>query len=400
MDFLSNQRSSLLCISLSILISLQFLAPVHIYDVAITGSNPSTEAVAKNSTNLTYASSSSSLDTTLLQHYNGTASIISPVEDSSRFLHTYHVGFSKCGTTSVLFWFRNHPELIATLNENPITHGTYESARNQVARIYTRHGTKGRPLQVAAKYPSAIYESSDMDMIRNHFPHTKIVVGIRHPMLWFRSFYNFRMVDKPKGPLPHPIKLVGPCEVDNHVCTDHARFHFYLAQAFGDGPSSIPEERQLILGNTSNVKLFLNTSASPSYNKIFLYDVGQLADSNTTRNKQFRRDMADFLELNASFPEAPRIKPETLGQPGKLKKRIRNRLNATIQDFCLPEYRPVRQVLMRHAHNVADWIQTYFVSPENNNVVLSSPNFFHTLIDSYRNDPFDCGDMATQEWEN
>ena len=64
------------------------------------------------------------------------------------------------------------------------------------------------------------------------FQKRKLIVAIRHPILWFESFYNFRTVDN-KRPLHwNTEKYIGRCKRDEHVCTDHAQFHVYLSKLF------------------------------------------------------------------------------------------------------------------------------------------------------------------------
>lgn len=55
---------------------------------------------------------------------------------------------------------------------------------------------------------------------------TKFIVGIRHPILWFESFYNFRIHNKVR--MPPAEELVGNCGGRMHgVCTRRGNFHFF-----------------------------------------------------------------------------------------------------------------------------------------------------------------------------
>lgn len=307
----------------------------------------------------------------------------------TRAFHTYHAGFSKCGTTSFLSWFQDHPELTTTPTEAEITRGDLRLALKQILRIYATYAIRGKAVRVAAKYPSAIYGASGMKLLRTHFPDTRVIVGIRHPIEWFYSFYNFRMIDKPTEELlPHASELIGDCIVDDHVCTEHSRFHYYLAQAFGRTPMNTSEELSLLFGDSKKGgPLPYTFSRNPSPNPVFFYEVGQLADSNATRSEIFRRDLANFLGLRETFPKAPKVKPQHLVRPRQQKERAPH----TIKDFCLPEFRDVRKELLKNARDVADWIQHYFLSVDSH-VVVSSPDFVRDLMQTYRHDPFNCND--------
>ena len=89
--------------------------------------------------------------------------------------------------------------------------------------------------------------------IHEYFPKTKLIVGIRHPVLWFESFFNFWQTiangkNRPYLSTTQTELLIGPCTINEHVCTDHARFHLQIANALQ--PTTVKSslrEQQLLL---------------------------------------------------------------------------------------------------------------------------------------------------------
>lgn len=312
--------------------------------------------------------------------------------------HATLVGFSKCGTTSFSQWFSDHPELSChPTREQMYLAGSYDEAKEKINKWYkTYHNTSDPILKIVTKHPEAIYSVPDMEMLRNKFPKTRVIVGMRHPYLWWLSFYNFRTVDRIQRHLPHPTKLIGACSRRyQHECTDHGRFHFHLAQAFAKTPMTSARELKLLVGNSSTESLF-NISSRPIPNKVFFYETQQLTDKNETRNAKFRRDLADFLGLDESFPLPPKVKPESQLPQTRLELRARWK----IQDFCREEYASVREVLLQHSRDVADWIQDFFLKSD---IVVSSPDHLYSLFDYYRTDPLNCAnrsDISTVKWGN
>jgi hypothetical protein len=299
-------------------------------------------------------------------------------------------GFSKCGTSSFQAWFREHPELKCAIREEQrFLEGSYEEGVEGVYQMYEKHGNHIDVPKVVTKHPEAIYSVHDMTLLRTHFYKTKVMVGVRHPLLWWLSFYNFRTVDKLQTHLPHPRKLLGECNEKFPIeCTDHGRFHYYIAQAFSKTPMTSPRERMLLFGSDTTHPTNFNISETPIPNQIFFYETQQLADPNEQRASKFRRDLADFLELNETFPVPPRVKPEEAFLP---KKRLEGRARWKIRDFCSPEYDSIRNVLLQHSRDVADWIQEFFLHAD---IVVSSPQYLHSLFDYYRTDPLNCANKT------
>ncbi len=52
----------------------------------------------------------------------------------------------------------------------------------------------GHPVRRGIKCPMAIRDTRGIQLISSSFKHTRIIVGLRHPVSLFESFYNYRSV--------------------------------------------------------------------------------------------------------------------------------------------------------------------------------------------------------------
>jgi hypothetical protein len=115
---------------------------------------------------------------------------------------------------------------------------------------------------------------------------------------------------------------------------------------------------------------------------VFVYDVAQLQDSNPTRARKFRRDLEQFLDLQAPLNDPMLwIKP---GQAPASSERAKE-LAAMKINICDDQHAQLRQVLWKQASQSASWMQNeFFLNP---NVKVSSPDYFAKLLDSWHHDP-------------
>ena len=123
----------------------------------------------------------------------------------------------------------------------------------------TKHG-KVRGI----KCPSfAIYK---VGMITSQFyPDVKkLIIGVRHPVKWFESFYNFR-ANNSNGKYPPAESKIGSGGGPKDVTTHRARFHDMLAQ-LGKTALTSKDEIQLLRDDFQ----FKTVTYSPV--QVFLYD--------------------------------------------------------------------------------------------------------------------------------
>jgi hypothetical protein len=86
----------------------------------------------------------------------------------------------QCGTTTALNLLRNHDQLQALQSE------VWFLFRNQTGRLVRRlHDRLPLALPRGYKCPSDALSPASLNAFRDHFPRTRLVVGIRHPIPWF-----------------------------------------------------------------------------------------------------------------------------------------------------------------------------------------------------------------------
>lgn len=213
--------------------------------------------------------------------------------------------------------------------------------------------------------------SSDWSMhnYAKHFPKTKLIIGVRHPIFWFQSLYNFRISNVPWKSILHTSKLTRGCPPGSQgVCAWRANFADFLAR-LGKTPLS-PSELKLLSLDLKPVKSKVGA--------VFLYDISQLSD------KKFRKDLKDFLGLTQDIPPIPQI--DTSGRFDHLPS-IKKQTSNKMIDICDKEHDDIRLVLMEKAERISSWIIKYFLKSEE--VYVSNRPYFESVIKSWMHDP--CG---------
>ena len=168
---------------------------------------------------------------------------------------------------------------------------------------------------------------------------------MRHPVKWFESFYNYRLLT---SKMPPANKLIGGREVaQDGVFTGLAQYEKYFMQ-FGK-VDLIPHELSML----SNHKPATTLLSTP--NKIFLYTVEQFKDKNVTRADSFLNDLASFMEIEETFTSDMMPKSNSVDN-----KRFK---------ICDDEHKEVRKVLVENGKVTANWFQAKF-SKEIDDVVI------------------------------
>ena len=230
-----------------------------------------------------------------------------------------------------------------------------------------------KTIKFGLKCPGVLYRS-DVQIYRQYFPTTKLIIGLRHPVSWFESFYNYQSWRNVS--MPPTTQLIGACTVHGKVCTDRARFHSALARLgltgmesknelellFGSKYASRVSEKQPRPQRSSDEKMILKLP-----NPVFLYEVRQIHDKVTSQH--LSNSIQQYLQINHVLHE---IVPYTQN-----KSRAIN--------ICDSEHNQVRKKLVEHGRNAAHWIQNYFV--QSTNVVVTSPDSLFGLLHDWRKDP-------------
>jgi hypothetical protein len=344
-------------------------------------------------------------------------------------------GFPKCSTTflrnSLLSstnktFFGNNKNEIHLLSESS-DHN--KNAISEFKELYAGH----KMTKNGFKCPDLLYSEVGLGNLETHFPQTDLIVSVRHPVLWFQSFYNYRI--RKGNAMPKPQHLIGKCPssrtrtivtgnendwsnlkdgILNHddpflirgnphkLCTDRSRFHFALSR-LGKTPMNSTDELELLHYHKLKVHNFPK-------NRIFLMEIGQLSVENRTRADQFVDDLVDFLHLrddNNDVYDDDGVSNED-GEEGRKKRTILHpleehtpmhglapktnikTLDSKLIDICSSEYQELRKALVDIGREASEWILRYFLeasASDDGAVVVSDRGHFEELVTAWRVDP-------------
>lgn len=282
------------------------------------------------------------------------------------FLDFAIIGFPKCGTTSFSLWLRKHPEIeISGAEWYDLSKGKPESL---VVNLYNqlREGNYKR----GYKAPLDVTNDDALDSFQKYWPETRLIVGLRHPILWFQSFYNYRLLRGRR--MPKPNDLLTECR--KGFCVKTANFHVYLAR-LGKTAMTSAEEVQMrldfpdVLGNLS----------SPVANKVLIYDMEQLGDRNETRSALFHYEIQQYLGLEEEMP--------SIVHTNKGRRRRKEPKKQSYIDICNVEYEMLRGQLMEISKSASVWIRKHFIESED--VFTPSRQHFEQILESWMYDPCD-----------
>ena len=264
------------------------------------------------------------------------------------------VGFPKTGTSTIMLYLKNQTQSIFIFDDERCELGWNQHVPllKDLYRMY-----QGPQIKIGIKCPRDLEIDLALNNYRMYFPETKFIVGVRNPIRWFESFYNFRVHNG--FPMLPPEKLIGKCrKLNQGVCTNRADFSQHLSK--------------------------IETSR-----KVFLYEINQLEytdTDNSERTDTFLRDLEEFLELKTPL-RGPMIHVKPGLKPLSLEHE--NKLVSHKIDICQGQYKNLRGLLQQQASESAIWILNEFLA--NPNVKVSSPDYFKQLLHKWHNDP--CDDM-------
>jgi hypothetical protein len=272
------------------------------------------------------------------------------------------IGHPKTATTFTMKWLASQDEI--QMYRHEIHSLRMGKPAELVSQLYSLPA--GSQYKRGYKAPRDLFSIKVLDSISEYWPDCKLVVGLRHPVRWFESFYNYHV--RCGYTMPPADSLIGECPSHSHgVCTEEAQFHLHL-NLLGKTNQSTADEKKLLKPLPSKVPIL-----GPMRNQVFLYEISQLGDEDDARADKYRRDLGSFLGLEHEISPIVRDE-ESLNYHYDL-------------DICEDRYRPLRRALMDIAKPASEWIRTYFMqSPE---VVVSSPEFFNELLLEWMEDPCD-----------
>jgi hypothetical protein len=114
--------------------------------------------------------------------------------DPSHKLDFAVIGFPKSGTSFLLEVLGMHPEITMPSKEFCDIH--HDNGDKLFMRwIKNQSALHPSGQKYGIKCPTMIRVTNAIDNLMKVSDQTRLVVGVRHPVLWFQSFYNYRSVD-------------------------------------------------------------------------------------------------------------------------------------------------------------------------------------------------------------
>lgn len=277
----------------------------------------------------------------------------------------------RCGTSTLMYHLQNHPEMqvfgwerceMAGRQHVPLIRSLYKD-------LPVGDWVRGIKCPRDMENPQ-----NSIPLFQEIFPNTKLIAGVRHPVLWFESFYNFRVHNGQKMPPAEMMK--GSCGGGfNGVCTDRGQFHFQLAN-LGKTKRS-PEENALMEWRRIRRRTVANFTQP-----VFIYEVSQLSDTDETRSTALRKDLTKFLELKQEIP------PFIWYRPGKnhTSEEKKKEVDSKKINICDEKYNSIRSYIMENSINASKWIVKYFLDAPG--VYVSSRDHFENqIMKSWQRDP-------------
>ncbi|KAL7566150.1 hypothetical protein ACA910_003917 [Epithemia clementina (nom. ined.)] len=272
------------------------------------------------------------------------------------------VGFPKTGTTFIMrSWMGAHSDICMYPEE---MHIRENGGVNWTLAMQRLHELSSSPFcQRAFKSPSFLRSQQGMRAIRDIWPHTKLIVGMRHPVTWFQSLYNYKIF-RLNATLPPPAANMS-CGEDG-VCVENANFHSDLAKL---GLTSLNDAREMDL-----LEVFKSFNRDkvldpPPENKVLLYEYSEL------HTEDLRLALTGYLDLTTPLAKLGDYQNhQTLSKlPGQI-------------DICKNEHSLVRRKLVNIGGAAAEWIEEFFMQSPS---VVTTGTSFRNSIRQWKEDPCD-----------
>ena len=316
---------------------------------------------------------------------NNTKKLLHNADINGTILDFIIAGFPKCGTTTMMANLGYIAPMPVSDVCTRVSQTTYYSYKNW-PKEHQGNQTEEKLFR-GSKCPMFL-ESNMVTELDNLLPRTKLIAGIRHPVLWFQSFWNMQRANNNRKYLHgDPYKFVTPCPNENGwgcrvscphkqlICASRARFHVALARLGRTDMS----QKEIELLSPNDPDGGVNVKNLHIRNPIFLYEYEML-------NEEYMWSrLGRFLGVNKPLQHDQR--------------RAGGKNRSLAIDFCDDKFDDFRALLMPIAYNVSVWIQDYFIpiakNKNQNDVIIPEPDTFWKLVDDYKHDP--CGKLTMKD---
>jgi hypothetical protein len=278
-------------------------------------------------------------------------------------------GFAKTGSTSLLHLFKNHNET-NVLESEMCTLSTDENME-EVSYSLDNISIKSPTMLRGIKCPTAMWNANGLSKLHENNPDLKIIIGLRHPISWFQSFYNYRVTEMHNNNMvidpPSPQTLISTKDAWKGVSSGGSRFDIALMQL---GKVELTSKDLTLLGQS-------NRRVIPSKFKIFIYVIDEISHQDGQESSQFKRDLQQFLGLKERINDIP--------MSNKNHNTGENKYSETM-NICQPEYNQLRLDLMRNGKIASRWIRSKFMNHEDVTVGGTESNF-SAFLEKWNKDP-------------
>ncbi|KAG7351860.1 hypothetical protein IV203_007908 [Nitzschia inconspicua] len=335
----------------------------------------------------------------LLQpHYNADLEFLQYDADrDGPWLDFVIAGFPKCGTTTLMATLGQlAPMPIKDVCELPpkLLSMVYQEWPLQYGGFTINGTTSSLLLLRGNKCPAFIGNMGGamMKIFSNSLKRTKFIIGIRHPVLWFQSFWRMQ-----GGKDPYQRQMTCPCRPNqwglrvcrnttkqvefcwnecggnNILCLARTRFHVALAQM---GKTALTkEERQWLAPKDFDGGDRIISLEIP--NDIFIYELTKLQDGTMWE------ELAAFLRVS-KIP-----KQNYHGAKGK---------HLSYLNICDAKYDDFRAMIMPYSYELSVWLLEYLLpvarDPTRNDVTVANIDSVAAIFETYKVDP--CGRLVLQ----
>jgi hypothetical protein len=283
-------------------------------------------------------------------------------------LDFFVAGFPKCGTTTLLKTFDAHNETSVHPEEECSLARVFSDDIAYTGLMNKLNETSSDPnVKRGIKCPFGLSTPTAIKRLKDWFPDAKLIFGLRHPVFYFQSFYNYRVLmvhqKKLKGPIPSPESLIGSNDWVR-VSTDTARF----------------EKTLKMLGKASS------DDSPPTPFRVFLYTLEQMEDENENRERKWRETLGSFLELKHQIQPLQAANVNAFqGEKG---------FDETI-NICDTKYDNLRSVLVENGRESQRWIVEEFL--QNPDVTVANAEHFGEILVQWGLDPCVKGETQMEE---
>jgi len=309
---------------------------------------------------------------------NKTDKLLPNADENGTIMDFAIVGFPKCGTTTV----EANLGYLAPIPITDVCAPPHQTVYYSYMNWPKDHGEE--KILRGTKCPAFI-QGTWLTKWSEHLPRTKLIVGVRHPILWFQSFWNMQAGNHltifAEG---DPYKITKPCmdakgdgcrngcPARQLLCMHRGRFHLALASL---GKTTLSdEERQLLAPD--NVDGGMNLQNHKIKNPIFVYEQKTLGEDYVWE------EMANYLGVDSI--------------PHDKRENSHGRNRGLEINFCDDKYDDFRAMMMPISYNVSVWLQDYLVpagkDESSKDVVIARPDTFSKLVEEYKVDP--CGKLV------